>query len=109
MLSVKNGLTYNGYQVDAYSEPLKAIAEFAPNKYDLAIIDFRMPKMNGLELYNQIKKLDKNIKICFLTASEEYEDFSKMFPNAGTQCFLKKPIALKNLVLHIKSELEHGH
>jgi len=107
---VKNGLTRNGYQVDAYSEPLKAIAEFKPDKYDLALIDFRMPKMNGLELYSQIIRQDKNIKICFLTACEvNYEEFSRMFPYAGTQCFLKKPITLSNLVLHLKSELEEGH
>jgi len=66
-----------------------------------------MPQMNGLELYNQIKKQDKDVKICFLTAYEAYnEEFSKMFPNVKAQCFLRKPMSLKDLVSHVKSELD---
>ena len=43
--------------------------------YDLLIFDIRMPKMNGIDLYNKISKMDENIRECFLSANEQfYED-----------------------------------
>jgi len=99
-------LTNNGFEVDAYNEPQKALSDFKPNIYDLLLIDFRMSRMSGFELYREIKKRDDNVKVCFLTAFEMYYDeFKKVFPTSNVKCFIRKPITLKKLVSHIKSEL----
>ena|SRR2546427_12728654 len=104
--SIQTGLAKNGFDVDAYSDPQKALDDFKPNVYDLSIIDVRMPKMNGFELCRQIKKKEGNAKICFITAFEiYYDEFKKVFPTIDVQCFIRKPISLMDLVSHIKSEL----
>ncbi|HYL66851.1 MAG TPA: response regulator [Nitrosopumilaceae archaeon] len=105
-LSLKNGLTNNGFEVDAYTEPLKALDDFKPNVYDLSLFDIRMPKMNGFELCREIKKKETNAKICLMTAFEIYHDeFRRIFPTLNVQCFIRKPIGIKDLISHIKLEL----
>ena len=49
-------LEMNGFEVDSYNDPLLALSNFKPNSYGLALLDIRMPKMNGFELYKKIKK-----------------------------------------------------
>ncbi|HJW19637.1 MAG TPA: response regulator [Candidatus Nitrosotalea sp.] len=106
VLSVKKGLTNNGFEVDGYNEPQKALSDFKPNVYDLLLIDFRMPEMNGFELYREIRKKQESVKVCFLSAFEMYYDeFRKIFPTLDVQCFIRKPTTTENLVSHIKSEL----
>lgn len=47
-----------------------------------------MPKMNGFELYKEMKKIDDRVKICFLTAIEfYYEEFIRVFPKLNMGCF----------------------
>ena len=104
--SVKKGLERNEFQVDAYTDPQKALSEFKPGVYDLLLIDIRMPKLNGFELYREIKKKDDNTKICFFTAFEVYYDeFKKVFPTLDVKCFIRKPITINDLVVHINTEL----
>jgi DNA-binding response OmpR family regulator len=49
-----------------------AFENFKPYYYNLAILDSKMPQMNGFSFYREIKKLDTNLRICFLTAGEMY-------------------------------------
>ena len=98
--SIKKALTSNGFEVDVYNEPHK------PHVYDLSLIDFRMPKMNGFELYHEIKKKEVSAKVCFLSAFVMHRDeFKKLFPTSDVKCFIQKPVGAKDLVSHIKSEL----
>jgi DNA-binding response OmpR family regulator len=79
------GLEDDGFKVDTFTNPLSALSAFKEDmrrrKYDLLILDIKMPDMNGFELYEQIKKLDNEVKVCFLTAyGEGYtEEFKKCF------------------------------
>lgn len=68
---LKMALEYTGFTVDIFNDPVVAFESFKPNLYDLAILDVMMRKMDGLELHNQLKKVDPGIKVCFLTASSE--------------------------------------
>jgi DNA-binding response OmpR family regulator len=68
------GLEDEGYIVDAFTDPILALSNFKPNYYSLVILDINMPKMNGYDLYKEIRKLDNKVKICFLTASELYNE-----------------------------------
>jgi DNA-binding response OmpR family regulator len=70
-------LEYHGFKVDSFNDPQEALAKFEPGLYDLVILDITMCKMDGFELYHEIKK-DNNAKVCFLTASElYYQEFRK--------------------------------
>ena len=52
-----------------------------------------MPMMNGFELYKEIRKIDKKVKVCFITAYDiNNEDFKKSFPTMTLRHFIKKPI-----------------
>ncbi len=105
--SIKMGLEKKGFEVVAYTDPLRVVDEYKPGTYDLLLIDIRMPKMNGFELYREIKKKSDNLKVCFFTAFEVYyEEFKKVFPTLEVKCFIRKPISINDLVVHINSELE---
>jgi DNA-binding response OmpR family regulator len=60
----------NGFAVDSYQDPLLALEKFKPHSYNLVILDIKMPDLNGFALYREIKRLDKKVKVCFLTAGE---------------------------------------
>jgi two-component system catabolic regulation response regulator CreB/two-component system response regulator ChvI len=49
-------LEQNEFIVDYYYNPILALDEFKPNFYDLIILDIKMPHINGLQLYREIKK-----------------------------------------------------
>jgi len=69
----------NGFVVDTYEDPFLALRNFKAHSYDLVILDVKMPKLNGFALYREIKRLDKKVKICFLTAGEMYYGYSDIF------------------------------
>jgi two-component system, OmpR family, response regulator ChvI len=95
-------------KVDSFSDPIVALENFRPGLYDLLLIDIAMPKMNGFELYDKIRELDKKVKISFVTASEMfYEEMRKeAFPEFDTTiCFIRKPIANPDLIKQVKQIL----
>ena len=87
-------LEHSGFEVDTFNDSQEALSKFKPGSYDLIILDIKMPKMDGFELYYEIKKKDYNAKVCFLTASElYYEEFRTNEYNAlDKKLFIRKPI-----------------
>ena len=101
--ALKLGLESKGFRVDAYNDPTVALSNFKPGEFDIAILDIRMPKMSGFELYREMTKVDRKTKILFLTAFDVHrEEFEKMFPDVKVEVFLKKPITIAKLVLRLK-------
>ena len=102
------GLEDEGFNVDAFTDPILALSNFKPNYYSLVILDINMPKMNGYDLYKEIRKLDNKVKICFLTASELYNENlrrqTKEILNEVKR-FISKPLTLEDLVIKVKKEL----
>lgn len=105
--SIKNGLTRNGFEVTTFNDPTAALASYKVGTYDLLLLDIRMAKMNGFELYRELKKKgDDTAKVCFITAFEVYYDeFKKIFPNLQVKCFIRKPVTITELISHINAEL----
>ncbi len=66
-----------GYLVDTYTDPTRALAEFKPNYYDMMILDYRMAGLNGLELYQRIRAIDKSARAMLLTAGHEQLDLDE--------------------------------
>ena len=95
---VKQGLELQGIQVDAFNDPQKALEHFKPGAYEMVILDVRMPRMNGFQLYREIMKRDDKAKVLFITAFEESpEEFRKAFPELDTHRFLRKPFTISKL------------
>lgn len=105
-LTLKLGLEEKGFAVDSFSEPFKALAKFKPQRYKFLLIDVKMPKMNGFELYREIQKIDKNVKVGFITGfSAYYESLKEVFPVDEDISFFKKPIEIGTLVKRIQAEM----
>ena len=100
-------LEMNDFEVDAYNDPLLALSNFKQNAYDLVILDIRMPVINGFELYKEIRKIDDKVKVCFMTAFDDYrQEFKKSFPMLDEiKCFIRKPKAVEDLVNHVATIL----
>ena len=100
--TLEKALEQNGFKVDSYECPLVALENFKPHYYDLVILDIKMPEMNGFSFYREIKKLDKNVRICFLTAGEMYYGvYSDIFSSLPANCFIRKPIGNEDLIKRV--------
>lgn len=103
-LTFKNMLEENGFDTNTYDKPLDALHNFKSGIYDLVVLDIKMPKIDGIKLYQEIRKIDKRIKVCFITASEDY--YIKQFPELKEEeCFMQKPISTDSFVSRIKLAL----
>jgi CheY-like chemotaxis protein len=122
---------YGGFEVVTFNDPLLALSSFnndnnKPSAYDLILLDIKMPKMDGFELYQELQqKIDadaagdssirsgdqgkngKKTKICFMTAFEVYfEALKELFPDSYPSiCFIKKPSSAQDLIKRISKEL----
>jgi len=105
-LTLKFVLEGNDFKVDSFTNPLVALQNFKSGRYDLVLLDVKMPVMNGFGLYQAIRKLDDKVKICFLTAVSDvyYKGFGKQaFSNIEKKCIIQKPIENELLIKQIKS------
>jgi DNA-binding NtrC family response regulator len=100
-------LEMNGFEVDAYNNPLEDLSNFKPNSYGLALLDIRMSPLNGFDLYNKMKNIDSRLKTCFITAFGDYrQEFKESFPHLDEiKCFIRKPKPIEDLVNHVATIL----
>src|ERR671922_1721770 len=109
--TIKMVLENNGFVVDSYNDPTLAVSNFKPGLYDLLLLDIRMPKMNGFELYQKIREIDSNVKICFLTASELfYEEYRRLdsYPTLDKEYFIQKPFRTEEFI-HQLNEILYSY
>jgi two-component system, OmpR family, response regulator ChvI len=105
--TLKKGLEEEGFQIDIFNDPLKAQSYFKAGEYDMLLLDINMPKLNGFELYRELKKIDNRVKVCFITAFElYYDEFRRVFPKLNVTCFVRKPITIDELAKILKQELQ---
>jgi DNA-binding response OmpR family regulator len=90
------GLVEGGFDVDAFTDPELVLSNFKLGLYDLALIDIMMPKMDGFVLYERLKTVDPDIRVCFLTASEMDRGEIRKVEHCtlNRDLFLQKPIQL---------------
>ena len=107
--TLKKVLEQSGFPLDVFNNPQTALINFKPDYYDLILLEVMMPQMNGFELYQEIKKKDKNVKTCFVTAYElYYESLKQKYPKLDVGCYIRKPVDMNYLVNKIEKELASG-
>ena len=83
------------YQINCFTDPLIALDHIQKiSNFDdlLIILDIRMKKLNGLQLYQQINSIDSTIKIIFITALDILDEFLSIFPTTSKTQIMRKPI-----------------
>jgi DNA-binding response OmpR family regulator len=103
--AMSQGLESFGFEVNAFSNPSKALSHFKLLYYDTVILDVRMPEISGFELARRIWQQDQNQTICFFSAFEEYENEALNRFVHKNYCFIKKPIHLAELIKHIDNHI----
>lgn len=99
----------NGFVVNVFNDSRLALSSFKKGLYALALIDIRMPKINGFDLYREIRKLDDGIKVCFMTAFDiKRDELNAAIPALKEEnpVIFRKPIKIEELVAGINTELE---
>jgi two-component system response regulator VanR len=109
--SFEQALRDNGFEVETANDSLLALKNFKEGSYDLLVIDIVMPEMDGFSLYEEIRKIDKKVKVCFITAFEvNYQALRAVFPAATSTddigCFIRKPVDMDDLVKRINAEIQ---
>lgn len=95
-----------GYSVDAFSDPAAALLKFKPNSYDLLVLDYRMSKLNGFELYKRIREMEQKAKALFLTAThEQIIDDNGQIQDQRLLRIIRKPISNEDLLREVNSIL----
>ena len=97
-------LQKDGFIVDTYNDPLIALGDFKADLYDLVLLDIKLPKMDGFELYDKIREIDRRIKVCFISG---YQMNYLALREQGLQidCFISKPVKIEDLLKKINAEL----
>jgi len=119
-ISISAVLESNDLEVTSYNDPVLALSSFKPHHYDLVVLDIKMPKIDGFEFYNEIKKIDNQTKVCFITATDknnyeglggaerqsgDYKEKSQLYCELRKDMFLQKPISNDDLVNEITNRI----
>ena len=110
LTSVSMLLEQEGYHVRTFSDGASALTALSATPPDLAILDIKMPRMDGLELLRRLKQHNAELPVIFLTSKDEEID-ELMGLNAGADDYIKKPFSQRLLLERVKAVLRRaeGH
>jgi CheY-like chemotaxis protein len=106
-------LSDEGYNVQPFTDPQEALKHFVQlpdptSYYKLALLDVRMPRLNGLQLFNTIKTLSPKIKIMFVSALDIAEELTSVLPDIKYEDIIKKPVEREYFISKINSALNRS-
>lgn len=101
---LKKGLTENGFIVDLATDGENGFFLASNYHYDLAILDIMLPKMDGLTLLNELRRIKPTLRILFLSARDDVKDKVKGLEQ-GADDYLAKPFAFSELLARVRTLL----
>jgi len=99
---VREYLQAKGYDADLFPNGEEGIKAFPEKKYDFCLLDVMMPKKDGFALAQEIRLMNSEIPIIFLTAKNMKEDILEGF-KVGADDYLTKPFSMEELLLRIEA------
>ena len=110
LFTYESFLSDEGYSVKAFTDSVEALKHFVQlpdpsSYYKLALLDIRMPKLNGLQLFYKMKTLSPRIKIMFCSALDIAEELTSMLPDIEHDHIIRKPVEREYFVNKINSVL----
>ncbi|MEZ0128549.1 response regulator transcription factor [Flavobacterium sp. LBUM151] len=98
---LQQGLQEEGYQITTANDGSKGFELIQNQKFDLILLDWMLPKINGLDLCKAIRIKDQKTPIIFLTAKDTVQETIEGL-KAGANDYIKKPFSFEELVERIK-------
>lgn len=105
--SLKEVLEYEKYEVDLATEGREGIEMFEKNQYDVVLCDIKMPKMDGIEVLEEIFKQTTDIPVIMISGHGNIDTAVESIKK-GAYDFIQKPLDLNRLLITIKNALEKG-
>ena len=103
LTSVSMALEAEGFDVDTYKDGQEALREITRKPPDLAVLDIKMPRMDGMELLGELKKRS-DLPVIFLTSKDDELD-EAMGLRMGADDYIKKPFSQRLLIERIRAVL----
>ena len=102
---IQDKLKENGFDVHLCTDGVEGLKRFGEHTFQMCIFDVMMPKKDGFTLARDIRKLNKNVPILFLTAKNQTEDKIEGF-KAGGDDYLTKPFSTEEFLLRVQAILK---
>ncbi len=102
---IKLGLEDEGYNVDGFYDPIKAVEKFDEKDYDAIISDIRMPGMSGIEVLKYCKEQNPRVVVILITAYSSVESAIESM-KAGASDYITKPFRMAELILRLSEALK---
>jgi two-component system, OmpR family, response regulator ChvI len=107
LASVSMLLEQEGYHVRTFSDGAAALTALTTAAPDLAILDIKMPRMDGLELLRRLRQANAELPVIFLTSKDEEID-ELMGLNAGADDYIRKPFSQRLLLERVRAVLRRA-
>lgn len=101
---VKESLENRGYEVIMESDGARATGEFKRNAPDVCVLDIMLPNKDGFAIADEIRELNSDVPIIFLTAKTQTDDVVKGFSVGGND-YIRKPFSMEELIVRIQNVL----
>jgi DNA-binding response OmpR family regulator len=101
---VKESLESRGFQVIMEDDGAKATELFKNSKPDICVLDIMLPNKDGFTIADEIRELNENVPIIFLTARTQTEDVVRGFTLGGND-YIRKPFSMEELIVRIQNQL----
>ncbi len=106
-LIVSNTLRQEGYEVVVAADGAVGLEKFMAGGFDIIVADVMMPRLDGFSMAREIRRVDADIPLLFLTAKSTVDDVEEGF-EIGANDYLKKPFELRELFVRIKALLRRN-